>query len=108
MGAEPVAVANCSWGIPILSEEDCIVMVFELLLIWTGCSPDGEIPLYLCNVLNYPSYDRLVMNVDLKPFNDPDPINRWFRVSASGRCTTVTEQDVVVGVKRGRMLYPKW
>ena len=44
---------------PVLSEGENYQGVFELLLIWTGCSPNGEFPLYLCNGLNYFSCDRL-------------------------------------------------
>ena len=37
-------------------------MIFlNLLPIWTGCSQNGEVPLYLCNGLNYLSCDRLMM-----------------------------------------------
>ena len=39
---------------PVLSEGENYQGIFELLLIWTGCSPNGEFPLYLCNGLTYP------------------------------------------------------
>ena len=48
-------------GSPILVEADYHLKVFGPTLIWTGCSPDGEIPLYSCMRLNYPSCDRLLL-----------------------------------------------
>ena len=48
-------------GSPILVEADYHLKVFEPTLIWTGCSPDGEIPLYSWMRLNYPSCDRLLL-----------------------------------------------
>ena len=71
-------------GSPILVEADYHLKVFESTLIWTGCSPDGEIPLYLRMGLNYLSCDRLLMGMEASLEQDEQSGSEW------RRCTTVT------------------